>query len=341
MSRYFSKGAIHIHTLYSDGTENIEKISKYALNAGLDWIIITDHNTMQVKEGIYNGVVVLTGEEITPPSADHYLAIGINETIAPCDNPQIYVDKVREQGGFGITAHPDESESRKNKQPPLIWEDKSITGDCIELWNWFSDWADNFDDTNIFTRAYAYFFRHGLIKGPAAATIKRWDEINSRSEQIFPATAGIDAHALIIRQYIIPLRIFHYKVMLNTLRNIINHAEEFEGSFEHKKSLIINALKSGQNVMYNKHICALPPEIYIENNSSRVFTGGSIKTDENTYLNVSTPDKSLIKVYLNGFLTEKTYSDSLKYKIVQKGKYRVEIYVKNNPWAFSNPILSY
>ena len=108
------RGAIHIHTLKSDGCGDIESITKAAKKAGLSWIIITDHNYYDNEEGIYNGVYVIKGEEISPKKENHYLALGINNQIELNDNPQTYIDEVRKQNGFGFAAHPDECVERKN-----------------------------------------------------------------------------------------------------------------------------------------------------------------------------------------------------------------------------------
>ena len=55
LNKYNSIGTIHIHSVYSDGTGNIKSISKAAKNAGLDWIIVADHNSFEIEEDIYNG----------------------------------------------------------------------------------------------------------------------------------------------------------------------------------------------------------------------------------------------------------------------------------------------
>lgn len=70
-------GAIHIHTKLSDGTGDINSISKAAKKAGLHWIVITDHNNFDIEEGFYNGVCVIKGEEISPCTSNHYIALGI------------------------------------------------------------------------------------------------------------------------------------------------------------------------------------------------------------------------------------------------------------------------
>jgi predicted metal-dependent phosphoesterase TrpH len=46
--RYYP-GALHMHTIYSDGTGTVEHVARCARDAGLRWIIITDHDTLAGK----------------------------------------------------------------------------------------------------------------------------------------------------------------------------------------------------------------------------------------------------------------------------------------------------
>ncbi len=315
-------GAIHIHTKLSDGTGDINSISKAAKKAGLNWIIITDHNNFDIKEGFYNGVCVIKGEEISPCSSNHYIALDIKNLINPSDDTQKFVDEVRAQGGFGFAAHPDEADNRKNKAHPIKWTNKSVIPDGIEIWNWFSDWADDYDETNIFKIAYSYFFRHKLIQGPHKETLKWWDELNKKSENIIPAIAGVDAHALKISKYIIPIKIFPYKDCFKTLTNIITLENEIPKDFESQKKLILSSIKNGNNLMINRHIKNEIPLIHVENKT----------------IIVKLSTKAEIKIIQNGtqIFTENT--KNLKFPIDENAKYRIEIYLKNQPWIFSNQI---
>lgn len=316
-------GAIHIHTKLSDGTGDINSISKAAKKAGLHWIVITDHNNFDIEEGFYNGVCVIKGEEISPCTSNHYIALGIKNLINPSDDTQKFVDEVRAQGGFGFAAHPDESENRKNKAHPIKWTDKSVIPDGIEIWNWFSDWADDYDESNIFKIAYSYFFRHKLIQGPHKETLKWWDELNKNSEHIIPAIAGVDAHALKISTYIIPIKIFPYKDCFKTLTNIIPLKNKPPEDFEEQKNLILSSIKNGNNIMINRHIKKDIPLIYIENK----------------LIVVKLSTKAQIKIIQNGTPIYTEINDNLKFPIQEKTKYRIEIYLKNQPWIFSNPII--
>ena len=185
------KGAIHIHSLNSDGSGDIETISKAAKKAGLSWIIITDHNFFDTKEGLYNGVYVIKGEEISPKKENHYIALGINKQIEPNENPQVYINEVRKQNGIGFAAHPDEYQKRKNNYPPITWN-KNFMPDGVEIWNWFSCWGDKLNSKNIFTLAYSYLFKHKLISKASQESLKWWDKLNSKTQTIVPAIGGVN-----------------------------------------------------------------------------------------------------------------------------------------------------
>lgn len=320
---YYYPGAIHIHTKFSDGSGDIQQITKAAKKAGLKWIIITDHNNLEIEEGFYNGICVIKGEEISPQTSNHYLALGINKVITPCDNPEIYIEEVKKQGGFGFAAHPDEADNRKNKANPIKWTDKTIIPDGIEIWNWFSDWADNYDETNILKIAYSYFCKNKLIKGPHSETLKWWDDLNNKTNDIIPAIGGVDAHALKISKYIIPLKVFPYKCMFKTVTNLLQLDELPPKDFNAQKALILKSIKSGNNIIINRHIRDEIPIIKV--------------CDKSLIIKLSF--NAEMRIVYNGSVIHKTINKFLNYKLAQQGKYRVEIYINKSPWIFSNPFI--
>ena len=320
---FYYTGAIHIHSKFSDGTGDINEISKSAKDAGLDWIIITDHNSLDVTEGFYNGVCVIIGEEISPETSDHYLALGINTVISPDLKPCEYIDNVRKQGGFGYCAHPDESSFRKNKSKPIKWTNKTIVPDGVEIWNWFSDWADSYDETSIFSIAYSYLFKHNLIKGPHQETLEWWDVLNKNSDKIIPAAGGVDAHALKISKYIIPITVFPYKSCFKTIANIIPLNYKMPETFEEQKNIILNSLRCGKNIIINRYVKDEIPFIFVK--------------DKRLYVKVSV--KSMIKLIHNGILISSEIGNSFKSDVLASGKYRVEIYLDGKPWIYSNPFI--
>lgn len=341
LNKYNSIGAIHIHSVYSDGTGDIESISKAAKNAGLDWIIVTDHNSFEIEEGIYNGVYVIKGEEISPKDENHYLALGINKYIQPNVNAKHNIEAVKLNGGFGFAAHADESDYRRNSHQPIKWTNKNITPDGVEIWNWFSEWADNLNDRNIFSLAYAYLFKHNLVKEANATTIKWWDKLNNTSDKIIPAIGGIDVHALKIKGYVIPVTIFPYQDMFKTIVNVISSNKPFAKDFETRKTQILEAIKTGRNLIINRVVSKEIPIFKISNKNQTVTNGESISLDNETLLNVQTKKKGSIKIFHNGKEIKSVISNSIKMLLNEVGKYRVEIKFGKRGFAYSNPIIVY
>jgi hypothetical protein len=62
-------GALHLHTVHSDGTLTAGQLSRAARQAGLDFIAITDHNntTHQLEAVAEEGLLRIVGEEVTTP----------------------------------------------------------------------------------------------------------------------------------------------------------------------------------------------------------------------------------------------------------------------------------
>lgn len=324
-------GAIHIHSKFSDGTGDINSISKAAKKAGLDWIIITDHNSFEIEEGFYNSVCVIKGEEISPQKINHYLALGINEHIHPT-TPSKFMEEVKKQGGFGFAAHPDEGTNRKNRHVPIRWTDKNMQPDGIEIWNWFSQWGDNLNDKNIFGLIYAYLFKNNLVKKPDKETLNWWDKLNNESREIIPAIGGVDAHALKIKDYVIPVTIFPYEAMFKTITNVLTFDKPLSEDFKIRKTQILEAIKNGNVLVVNRAVDNSIPQLN--------FVGGKTYSLENLpYLNIKTNKKSSIKLIHNGKELCHELANKCHLLLKEVGKYRVEIEIKDKGFAYSNPIL--
>lgn len=337
-----SKGATHIHTTYSDGTSTIKQIAKAAKRAGLEWIIITDHNNLTglKEEGWYDGLAVIVGEEISPPAGNHYLAFDIQQTISANLSSQEVIDEATKQGGFGFIAHPDESTSRKHNLPPLIWTDWEIKGfQGLEIWNFLSDWGDEFDPKQGF---HHYLFKNHLLKGPTQKVLNWWDRLNNDSPEIFPAIGSLDAHAL--RHYLfksLHLKVFSYNDSFKTITNYIYLEEKLSTDFNQAKKQIYDALRGGNNIIINRIWSKKSDEIsfYIENSTQKAFSGDKITFSEENILTVKLPKKGNIKILLDGKVVKEVCTYEFQMSDLKTGKYRLEVRYKNRPWIFSNPVI--
>jgi hypothetical protein len=108
-------GALHAHTLHSDGKLTAQELATMAREAGLDFLAVTDHNnTAHQRERIdAPGLLVITGEEVTTPGG-HANVWGLGGARAFVDfralpgDPaiQAIVDAARAQGGLVSINHP-------------------------------------------------------------------------------------------------------------------------------------------------------------------------------------------------------------------------------------------
>ena len=65
-------GAIHVHTVASDGGGTVDDVARAARAAGLDFVAITDHNAWAMPAPIYrDGRLLVLGEEASVPVETH------------------------------------------------------------------------------------------------------------------------------------------------------------------------------------------------------------------------------------------------------------------------------
>lgn len=334
-------GAIHIHSTYSDGTGTVEEIAKAAKKAGLSWIIVTDHNNLSAKEGIYDGVCVIVAEEISPLDENHYIALDIKTPISPDLPAADFIQEVKKQGGFGFIAHPDGKVSRKNSYRCLRWSDWSIKDfGGLEIWNFMSNWADCYHERNMFKTAYSYLFRNKVLTGPTKNVLAWWDNLNIESESIIPAIGGLDVHAFDIKKLFVNVKIFPYKNNFKSITNFIYLDNPMPKSFEEQRKFILDAVKAGRNLIMNRVWAdGNTPFFYITTKNNKAYSGNSIELSDDSKLIAELPHKGNIKIIRNGKIILDKESKVIELNIVEKGKYRLEVYYKKSPWIFSNPII--
>jgi len=110
---------LHVHSTCSkhnlwgiDGVHTPEIIVESAIRIGLDGIAITDHNSVKGSKRAIQYVneknlslLVIPGAEVRSSSGD-ILALGIQEDIKPKLSILDTIDRIKDQGGIAIAAHP-------------------------------------------------------------------------------------------------------------------------------------------------------------------------------------------------------------------------------------------
>jgi len=102
---------MHVHTTFSPCSRmRVDEAVAAAGQSGLDGICITDHDTMNIRhrltEGVQeNGVVVIFGMEYTTSRGD-FLVFGPFEALDPGLSADRLLRIVDQSGGIAIAAHP-------------------------------------------------------------------------------------------------------------------------------------------------------------------------------------------------------------------------------------------
>ncbi len=340
-------GAVHMHSIFSDGSGKADDIAKLADEVGLDYIILTDHNTLRaLKEGFegwYGNTLLLVGCEINDKeNKNHYLAFNINETYSTRISAKEYVHNVKESGGIGFIAHPHEKRAHMKEHPPYPWvEWDTDEFDGIEIWNHMSEWMENLTEENKY-QAFIHPLRS--IVAPPQETLKVWDELNLTRK--VAALGGIDAHAHKHNVLgFVEVEIFPYKVLFKSIRTHLLLDEKIEkgDSPEHlftAKNKIYAALASGRSFVANDYHGDSKGFRFFAKSGNKIFhMGDRIENDKKIKFTVLLPAlKAEIRLLKNGVVLDKVEHSEAEFIVHSPGAYRVEVYLNGNAWIFSNHI---
>jgi len=338
-------GAIHMHSKFSDGSGEAGKIAETANEVGLDYIILTDHNTLRaLHEGYekwYGNTLMLVGCELNDKvNENHYLALNIKDTFSTRLSAKEYVSKVNEAGGIGFIAHPHEERSSMKEHPPYPWTDwdaGEFTG--LEIWNHMSEWMEGLTEQN----KYAHFVhpRRSII-GPPKKTLEKWDELNNSRKVV--GIGGIDAHAHKINVMgFVEVEIFPYKVLFKSIRTHILLERKLRGknsTIEKAKKLIYSGLREGRCFVANSYHGNAKGFKFIGKSDGKIYQmGDTIKSSNKIKLRVSLPNKNgEIRLIHNRKIISTIVNNEGDFIVQEKGQYRVEIYLGGKAWIFSNHI---
>jgi hypothetical protein len=344
--QHIYSGALHLHSIHSDGTGTIPEIARAAQQAGLRWIIITDHNTLagRPEQGWYGDLLVLVECEITPPR-NHFLAMELDELVDYTRPPQELIDDIYARGGWGVIAHPDERTDNELKQP-YNWTDWNVDGPTdrdgkrvgIELWNWMSDWAEHLTPR---TRYLNFFLPRLSVRGPTAATLAWWDRLNISGKRTF-GSGDLDSHATFVRGLGRVWELFPYLYLFRTITNYVWLREPLSRDFDTARRQVLDGLGDGRLWFANRHYGdAHKVDFFGEVDGCCACVGETVTIDD-------TRDASPIVFHARGPSSDmRLLCDG---QVVARGRghvtlatnrpgvYRLEARRWRQPWLYSNPI---
>ena len=189
------RGAIHVHTNRSDGTGSIDDVLRAAGQAGLQFVIVTDHGDATRAPDLpdyRDGVLYIDAVEISTRNG-HLVALGVPKAPYPLTgDARDVVEDVHRLGGIAIAAHPGSA------KPELRWTDWNTPIDGLEWLNGDSEWRDD----RVWTLGRAlitYPFRPpqalALLLDRPEPVLREWNALTGERRVV--AVAASDAHARI------------------------------------------------------------------------------------------------------------------------------------------------
>ena len=322
-------GVIHVHTNYShDAHGKFEDVVRVANAQGLDYVIITEHNTLQPlrdgRQGWHGATLILIGVEISTRSG-HYLALGVTQDIDRYKlTPQQIIDEVNRQGGLGFIAHPYFKNGR--------WRDWSVTGFTgLEAYNVAHDTLDeNRLRLVLWTiGAPAEPFYFSILDRPYDP-LSTWDEMIRRHGRVV-GIGSADAHEF----HFMGLNFAPYTVMFQLIRT---HLLTPPGPLNDRA--VYDALRQGHAYLAIELVTEAKGFTFLAeaHGRARGIMGDEVSFEPDLQLSAWLPAVAQMILFKDGQPLDSVTAQAWQVPVTAPGVYRLEVSRHGKPWIFSNPI---
>ncbi len=100
------RGAFHVHTTRSDGRGTLDEVVRAAREAGLQFVVIADHDALAPDEqGWRDGVLVVEATEVST-AFGHVVALGVPRALSSAERDGDPLRAIADLGGYAVLAHP-------------------------------------------------------------------------------------------------------------------------------------------------------------------------------------------------------------------------------------------
>jgi hypothetical protein len=344
-------GVVHVHTTFSDGGGSPAEVIAAARAAGLSFVAITDHNTLDAKNeqgwraskktgGLDGSVLAIVGVEAST-NAGHVVGLGIADPdFRFSGDVRDALEDIRDLGGAAFAAHP---LTPKSELLWTGWDEPGAWG--IELLNGDSQWrAAGWLRLLRTSTLYALNHRYALLTSLTApnAVLARWDEL--LRDRDVAGIAGADAHSRVPVTKKKSLRFPSYEALFDLARNYVLLDAPLSGADgEADEHAIVAALGRGRSYV---GVDALAPAggffFVAERGAQRWTMGDTVPNGPGLTLRAGglMPSGARVRLLRDGEkLAEST--GSLLHPSAEVGVYRVEVRLPgwDIPWVLSNPIV--
>jgi hypothetical protein len=322
-------GVVHVHTTLSDGSGTPDDVVRAARAAGAKFVVITDHNNVDVRsfEGYHDGVLVIAGSEISTTNG-HLLGLGLDDPAYRFSgNSHDALEDIRDLGGFTVAAHP---LSPRNDLQFTGWDLPGSWG--VEVVNGDSEWRTARWRSLLTPVLYGLNRRYALLQllNDAEPELARWDQL--LADRDVTAVAGTDAHGGILS----------YESLFGLVRNYVLLAAPLGERFEDDRRAVLEAIAHGRSYI-GVDALADAGEFFFsaETPGRRWSMGETLAPAAGLRLKAGgrVPHGSRIDLVRDGHVIAGTL-DALDVEATGAGVYRAEVHIQGArvPWILSNPI---
>jgi hypothetical protein len=335
---------VHLHSTYSDGTGTVAQIVDAGRRAGVDVVLLTDHDTLAAAgdEGWHGPVLLLVGHEVSPPRRDHTLVFGAAGEISNRLSGADVVTAAEKEGALSFAAHPFSRGSERfarfgDGMPHTGLAAPGLTG--IELWSFVTDTAEKIRSVReglLFAAAPLRVLDH-----PPSHNMIEWDRLCASRRVV--ALGGLDAHQVGVRfRGRVPLRLMGYARSFRQLRTHVMCASLPSGDLEHDRALVYDALREGRCYIAVDALAPARGFAFWGSSDSAVLPMGAEATAGDWTLRARLPRPAELRLLRDGVQVASVQGATLDVAVSAPGVYRVEARLpyrgRTLTWIVSNPV---
>lgn len=320
------KGILHCHSYLShDSKGKVEDIAAACASVGIDFLVMTDHQTpysiARGARGVIAKTLFVVGAELRTPDGV-LLAFPLRKFVSPKPTTQEVVDEVHAQDALALVGHAEYFEP---------WGTRGLDGCEVVNLHAAARAADKpaLLVSGIFAGPRTLF--EVLCKRPDAV-LARYDE-QLRTRRPFPLVAGNDAHENI--------------KLFGPLGGTIGTYEElFKVVTTHvlaptlDEAALVAAFRAGRTYLsFDLFGDTTGFRFTAEGGGSVATLGDRVPTHDRLKLVVEVPRRSRIEVFRDGMLAQAVVGTRLEVAHPEPGVWRAEVRLEDGrPWVLASPL---